>query len=134
MAWVVTLHATLKGTRPQPKLATHCTIPIHEAVGNGPDAEAPRVRLRRYPSSSHENLFLGKKIQKKQTGQATLKGTRPQPLLGAYGARRGVAAAPGGVFEEAPWVRVLGSHDLLNKFTFYYSTQVFFTLCHKSPN
>ena len=87
MAWVVTLHATLKGTRPQPKLATHCTKPIHEAVGNGPDAKAPRVRLRRYPSCSHENPFLGKKFQKKLTGQATLKGTRPQPLLGAYGAR-----------------------------------------------
>ena len=39
------------------------------------------------PVATDENLFLGKKIQKKQTGQATLKGTRPQPLLGAYGAR-----------------------------------------------
>ena len=121
MACVVTAAGTLKGTRPQPKLATHCTKPIHEAVGNGPDAKAPRV--------THPE-----KIQKKQTGQATLKGTRPQPLLGAYGARRGVAAVPGGGFAKAPWVRVLGSHDLLNKFTFYYSTQVFFTLCHKSPN
>ena len=62
MAWVVTAATALKGTRPQPKLATHCTKPIHEAVGNGPDAKAPRVRLRRYPSCSHENLFLGKPI------------------------------------------------------------------------
>ena len=87
MAWVVTEAETLKGTRPQPKLATHCTIPIQEAVGNRPDAEAPRVRLRRYSTCSHENLFLGKKIQKKLTAAKTLKGTRPQPLLGAYGAR-----------------------------------------------
>ena len=87
MAWVVTAAGTLKGTRPQPKLATHCTKPIQEAVGNGFPKKAPRVRLRRYSTCSHENLFLGKKIQKKQTGQATLKGTRPQPLLGAYGAR-----------------------------------------------
>ena len=102
MAWVVTAATALKGTRPQPKLATHCTKPIHEAVGNGFPKKAPRVRLRRYSTCSHENLFLGKKIQKKQTGQATLKGTRPQPLLGAYGARRGVAAAIGGGLDEAP--------------------------------
>ena len=87
MAWVVTEAETLKGTRPQPKLATHCTKPIHEAVGNGPDAEAPRVRLRRYSSCSHESLFLGKKFQKKLTAAERSKGTRPQPLLGAYGAR-----------------------------------------------
>ena len=134
MAWVVTAATALKGTRPQPKLATHCTKPIQEAVGNGFPKKAPRVRLRRYSTCSHENLFLGEKIQKKLTAAETLKGTRPQPLLGAYGARRGVAAVPGGGFEEAPWVRVLGSHDLFNKFTFHYSTQVFFTLCHKSPN
>ena len=87
MAWVVTAAGTLKGTRPQPKLETHCTIPIHEAAGNGPDAKAPRVRLRRYPSCSHENLFLGKKNQKKLAAAERSKGTRPQPLLGAYGAR-----------------------------------------------
>ena len=87
MAWVVTTAGTLKGTRPQPKLATHCTKPIQEAVGNGFPKKAPRVRLRRYSTCSHENLFLGKKIQKKLTAAKTLKGTRPQPLLGAYGAR-----------------------------------------------
>ena len=38
------------------------------------------------PPVATRTYFLGKN-QKKQTGQATLKGTRPQPLLGAYGAR-----------------------------------------------
>ena len=87
MAWVVTAAGTLKGTRPQPKLATHCTKPIHEAVGNGFPKKAPRVRLRRYSTCSHENLFLGKNFQKKLTAAERSKGTRPQPLLGAYGAR-----------------------------------------------
>ena len=87
MAWVVTDAGTLKGTRPQPKLATHHTKPMHEAVGNGFPKKAPRVRLRRYSTCSHENLFLGEKIQKKLMAAKTLKGTRPQPLLGAYGAR-----------------------------------------------
>ena len=68
-------------------LASQCTIPIQEAVGNGFPKEAPRVGLRRYSTCSHENLFLGKKFQKKLTAAKTLKGTRPQPLLGAYGAR-----------------------------------------------
>ena len=85
------------------------------------------------PPVATRTYFLGKNSEKAHGG-GTLKGTRPQPLLGAYGARRGVAAVPGGGFAKAPWVRVLGNHDLLNKFTFYYSTQVFFTLCHKSPN
>ena len=74
MAWVVTAATALKGTRPQPKLATHCTIPIQEAAGNGFPKEAPRVRLRRYSTCSHENLFLGEKIQKKLTAAETLKG------------------------------------------------------------
>ena len=91
MAWVVTLlHARSKvgtPTCPQPKLATHCTKPIQEAVGNGFPKKAPRVRLRRYSTCSHENLFLGGKNHKKLTAAETLKGTRPQPLLGAYGAR-----------------------------------------------
>ena len=34
---------------------------------------------------------------------------------------------------EAPWVRVLGSHDLFNKFTFYYSTQFFFYVVSQKP-
>ena len=95
MAWVVTAAAALKGTRPQPKLATHCTKPIHEAVGNGPDAKAPRVRLRRYPTCSHENLFLGKKIQKKLTAERRPKVHAPSrcwgPMAPAEASRRSLA-------------------------------------------
>ena len=95
MAWVVTAATALKGTRPQPKLATHCTKPIHEAVGNGPDAEAPRVRLRRYPSCSHENLFLGEKIQKKLTAAERSKVHAPSrcwgPMAPAEASRRSLA-------------------------------------------
>ena len=83
MAWVVTLHATLKGTRPQPKLATHCTIPIHGAVGNGFPKKAPRVRLRRYPSCSHENLFLGEKIRKSSRRLRRSKVHAPSRCWGA---------------------------------------------------
>ena len=39
------------------------------------------------PVATHENPFLGKQIQKKLTAAERSKGTRPQPLLGAYGAR-----------------------------------------------
>ena len=95
MAWVVTLHATLKGTRPQPKLATHCTKPIHEAVGNGFPKKAPRVRLRRYSTCSHENLFLGKKIQKKLTAAERSKVHAPSrcwgPMAPAEASRRSLA-------------------------------------------
>ena len=38
------------------------------------------------PPVATRAYFLGK-IQKKLTAAKTLKGTRPQPLLGAYGAR-----------------------------------------------
>ena len=95
MAWVVTDAGTLKGTRPQPKLATHCTKPIHEAVGNGFPKEAPRVRLRRYSTCSHENLFLGEKIQKKLTAAERSKVHAPSrcwgPMAPAEASRRSLA-------------------------------------------
>ena len=95
--WHVLWHGakTLKGTRPQPKLATHCTKPIHEAVGNGFPKEAPRVRLRRYSTCSHENLFLGKKIQKKLTAAERSKVHAPSrcwgPMAPAEALRRSLA-------------------------------------------
>ena len=95
MAWVVTEAETLKGTRPQPKLATHCTKPIHEAVGNGFPKKAPRVRLRRYSTCSHENLFLGKKFQKKLTAAERSKVHAPSrcwgPMAPAEASRRSLA-------------------------------------------
>ena len=95
MAWVVTDAGTLKGTRPQPKLATHCTKPIQEAVGNGFPKGAPRIRLRRYSSCSHENLFLGKKIQKKLTAAERSKVHAPSrcwgPMAPAEASRRSLA-------------------------------------------
>ena len=53
------------------------------------------------PPVAMRTCFLGKNSEKAQGG-GTLKGTRPQPLLGAYGAPRGVAALPGGGFAGAP--------------------------------
>ena len=84
MAWVVTAAGTLKGTRPQPKLATHCTKPIHEAVGNGFPKGAPRIRLRRYSSCSHENLFLGEKIRKSSRRRNAQRYTPPAAAGGLW--------------------------------------------------
>ena len=39
------------------------------------------------PPLATRTYFLGKKFQKKLTAAERSKGTRPQPLLGAYGAR-----------------------------------------------
>ena len=95
MAWVVTAAGTLKGTRPQPKLATHCTKPIHEAVGNGFPKKAPRVRLRRYSTCSHENLFLGKKFRKSKRARQRSKVHAPSrcwgPMAPAEALRRSLA-------------------------------------------
>ena len=76
-------------------LCIGCTKPIHEVVGNGFPKEAPRVRLRRYSTCSHENLFLGKKIQKKLTAERRSKVHAPSrcwgPMAPAEASRRSLA-------------------------------------------